>query len=148
MLERITVDGQDLDLIIDPIKYIPELDNIKGLSQSIVDILKHKILKSRGSEKVKFAIGRLGNRVLPYTLYELDGSFIRIHLEEIICSNCKIIIFIGNPFVIDNWIGVDKELRQMALKEIKDKMEDCPNCSSLLSREGFIIKKNTVNSDS
>lgn len=79
-------------------------------------------------------------RTMPYFLFKTNKDVYRVHLERFSCQKCKSNILFGNPFVIDNYLGVEKEWRLKRQKAaLALAVKNCPNCNRQLAKEGFII---------
>ncbi|AFC22797.1 hypothetical protein [Saprospira grandis] len=79
-----------------------------------------------------FAFAKLGNIWMPYNLVEVNGKLQRIYLENISCSHCGWEGLIGNPSVLDAYIGAKNY-------EIPKSEKPCPSCKTKLSRHAFYI---------
>ncbi|WBM74656.1 hypothetical protein [Saprospira grandis] len=95
-------------------------------------IFVSKIIEYGSILNLDFAFAKLGNRWMPYNLVEVNGKLQRIYLENISCSHCGWEGLIGNPSVLDAYIGAKNY-------EIPKSEKPCPSCKTKLSRHAFYI---------
>ena len=141
-LKQVEIDEQIINIIStyqDKVSFISALmDEDKqyfDLSKSITNILINNLKNILPFKEIVLGFGIVSQKIIPYFLFRVEIDYYRIYLEEVECESCKNKFLIGNPTVMDNFIGLNDELRKIAkLKASLVARYECPVCNTKLKR--------------
>ena len=147
MFEIKNIDGQELlvfdtsvkeEILLNESEYFNR-EPLTNFIKSGIELIKISLELILPYDNLLFAVGQAHGRYFPYTLYFSNGVFFRVFVEEIKCLNCKRVFLIANPFVSDNWLGVDDIIKKKKLEKIEKVMRRCNFCNTELKRSGFLV---------
>ena len=91
-------------------------------------------------------LGPAARRLSPYVLLRVPDGWQRVHLEEVACSRCSWKGLIGNPVVVDVYLGSPE--REKALERAwRRPVLGCPSCGSELPRRAIWVAPEQATSD-
>jgi len=125
-----TIDGQNLFILnaLGIEKVIKNPSILTELTPIVRKVFISKIKEYKDYSQLKFALGLVNKRWIPYTLLTKKDQILRVHLEDIVCEVCGWEGSIANPDVIDSYIGANKSFPILEWKQ------KCLNCGTELLR--------------
>ena len=145
-----SVDGQRMlfpqPAAWDALRNFPVIDEVP---LGVEDLLWTLLETVNMYPELSLGLGRLGpaaKRWSPYVFVEMLDGLQRIHLECVTCNRCGWKGLIGNPTVVDIYLGVPG--RDAALRRgWKQPVVACPHCHGELPRHAIWVEPVEAKSD-
>lgn len=141
-----TIHGQTM-FVLPREKLIRLVGNVEMLDE----VIKFKLVKDVILKEARFIVkendlnlslcfSNLFGRFWSYLILIIDGRYYRIHIEQIKCEFCDWEGVIANPYISDNYIGLNQEDRVKAKEAAMSlNLLNCPSCNSKLPRPAIKI---------
>lgn len=140
--QTMIIDGQMMIIpTMEQWELIFENPEIEGKSIAVIDLIKQKVIKNSQYEEIKSCFGFYKDTIIFYELLKLNDSWLRVHLESVVCEVCKKRPEISaTPGVIDAYIGLEDKFQVMK-KGFRYPNQKCKWCNTLYERRYTIWQK-------
>lgn len=140
--QTMIVDGQKMIVpTLQQWELIFENPVLEGKKIAAIDLVKQKVLFNSRYEEIKSCLGFCYDFVLFYELLRLEGIWVRVFIERVICEVCRKRADVSaTPSVMDVYLGLE-DMDQVSEKGYSFPNQKCKWCNSLYERRYTIWQK-------